>query len=292
MTDELHHVDFGGAAELGTLVLVHGLGGSHLNWDLLAPALVGHARVLAVDLPGFGLSAPSRRPATLRRNVEALTRFVRRVADPPVVLVGNSMGGLVSALVTARSPELVRALVLVAPALPAPARVLGSPRSGAVLALHALPGVGERLRRRRRERIGAAATLRETLVLGGVDPDRLPADLVERAVGLVARQSDVAGMDRAFLSASRSLAWALVHARPYRAALAAVRVPVLLVHGDRDRLVPVEASRDLARRHPRWSYVELAGAGHLPQLSVPDELAGHLLTWLAALPPPGSCSHS
>lgn len=281
---ELHYVDFGGAAELGTLVLVHGLGGSHLNWDLLAPALTARARVLAVDLPGFGLSTPLRRPATVRRNVDVLARFVRRVADPPVVLVGNSMGGLVSALVTARSPELVRALVLVAPALPAPARVLRSPRSAAVLATHALPGVGEWLRRRRRERIGAAATLRETLRLGGVDPDRLPADVVERAVGLVARQSDVAGMDRAFLSASRSLAWALARARAYRSVLAAIRVPVLLVHGDRDQLVPVAASRDLARRHPDWCYVELAGAGHLPQLSVPDELAGHLLAWLAALP--------
>lgn len=289
MTDELHHVDLGGAAEFGTVVLVHGLGGSHLNWDLLAPALTARARVLAVDLPGFGLTAPSRRPATVRRNVEALTRFARRVADAPVVLVGNSMGGLVCALVAARAPELVRALALVAPAQPLPARVLSSPRSGAGLALYALPGVGERLRRRRRERIGAAATLRETLRLGGVDPDRLPADLLERAVRLVARQSDVSGMDRAFLSASRSLAWALVRARPYRAALAAIRVPVLLVHGDQDRLVPVEASRDLARRHPHWRYVELAGAGHLPQLSAPDELAGHLLAWLAALPP-GSCN--
>ncbi|GAA2558629.1 hypothetical protein GCM10010210_35880 [Pseudonocardia hydrocarbonoxydans] len=59
----------------------------------------------------------------------------------------------------------------------------------------------------------------------------------------------------------------------------------------RDRLVPVGASRDLARRHPQWSYVELAGAGHLPQLSVPDDLAGYLLAWLAALPP-GTFSHS
>ena len=41
----VHYVDFGGTEEGPTVVLVHGLGGSHLNWDLLAPLLVPHARV-------------------------------------------------------------------------------------------------------------------------------------------------------------------------------------------------------------------------------------------------------
>jgi pimeloyl-ACP methyl ester carboxylesterase len=52
------------------------------------------------------------------------------------------------------------------------------------------------------------------------------------------------------------------------------------VHGDRDRLVPVAAARDIARRHPTWRYIELAGVGHVPQLQVPDQLAKDVLAWL------------
>ncbi len=283
----VHYVDFGGA-DAPVLVLVHGLGGSHLNWDLLAPHLTAHARVLALDLPGFGLSPPSGRPSTVRGNVAVLARFVRDHGDPPVVLVGNSMGGLISVLLAARMPHLVRGLVLVDPALPAHNRVLRSPDAAATLAAYALPGVGERLRRALRRRIGARATLDATLELCGVDPASLPDDLLLRSVALVERQSDVAGMDRAYLSAARSLAWALVRHRAYAAAMASITVPVLLVHGDRDRLVPVEAARALAARHPRWRYVELAGVGHLPQLQVPDELAGHLRGWLADLRTPAA----
>ena len=287
----VHYVDFGGTSDGPTLVLVHGLGGSHLNWDLLAPELTTLARVLALDLPGFGMSHPTRRPATVRSNVAVLARFVREVGEPPVVLVGNSMGGLISILLTSRDPHLVRGLVLVAPALPcrshpppAGSHVLRSPTIAALVALHALPGVGERLRRDRRRRIGAHATVRETLRLCGVDEAALPDDLVEQSVALVEHQSDVAGIDRAYLSASRSLVWTLVRDRHYRAAMSSVRVPVLLVHGDRDRLVPITAARAAARDHPAWHFVELPGVGHLPQLQVPHQLAAHVRRWLAGLP--------
>jgi pimeloyl-ACP methyl ester carboxylesterase len=150
--------------------------------------------------------------------------------------------------------------------------------------LHALPGVGERLRRNRRRRIGARATVRETLRLCGVDEAALPQGLVERYVALVEHQSDVAGIDRAFLSASRSLAWTLVRARRYRAAMSSIRLPVLLVHGDQDRLVPVTAARATARDHPAWRYVELPGVGHLPHLQVPHQVATVVLGWLEGLP--------
>src|ERR1700712_3511175 len=61
----VHVVDFGGNPDGPVVVLVHGLGGSHLNWDLLAPRLTGAARVLALDLPGFGRSEPGERPGSV-----------------------------------------------------------------------------------------------------------------------------------------------------------------------------------------------------------------------------------
>jgi pimeloyl-ACP methyl ester carboxylesterase len=175
-------------------------------------------------------------------------------------------------------------LVLLDPALPVPARILRSPSTALVLLVHAVPGLGELLRRTRRRRIGARATVHETLQRCGIDPDTLPAELVDRSVALVEHQSDVVGSDRAFLSASRSLAWALTRQRTLEAAMSSLRMPVLLVHGTQDGLVPVGAARSAAARHPQWRYRELPGVGHLPQLQVPDLLAGYLTEWLDGLP--------
>ncbi|GAA2852690.1 alpha/beta fold hydrolase [Nonomuraea rubra] len=52
------------------------------------------------------------------------------------------------------------------------------------------------------------------------------------------------------------------------------------MHGERDRLVPVAASRALARAHPSWQLVVLDGVGHTPQLEAPQETADAVLRWL------------
>ena len=278
----VHHVDFGGRADGPIVVLVHGLGGSHLNWDLFAPLLTPHARVHALDLPGFGRSEPEQRTANVRDNVVVLDRFVREVTGGPVVLVGNSMGGMVSVLEAQHSPAKVSGLVLVDAALPGP-RGRPDPRVAAAFGLYALPGAGQRYLAGRRRRLGARGTVREMLELCGVDPDDVPPSLIDRSVALVDERRDVAGMDRAFLTAARSLLLLLADPRLVRRAMAGVRVPVLLVHGDRDRLVPVSVARDVARRHPDWGYVELAGVGHVPQLQCPELLAEHVLAWLPSV---------
>jgi pimeloyl-ACP methyl ester carboxylesterase len=277
----VHYVDFGGPDDGPTIVLVHGLGGSHLNWDLFAPLINGHARVLALDLPGFGLSEPGHRIATVKNNVTVLDRFLREVAGAPAVLVGNSMGGMISILQASRNPETVTGLVLVDPAVPGPRQKLDA-RVAANFAMFAVPGVGERFLAARRRKHGARATVLDTLAMCGLTEADLPPELLDRSVALVDQRQDVAGMDRAFLTAARSLLLLLVDPRLLHRAMAAVEVPVLLVHGDQDRLVPVAAARQAAQRHPDWRYLELAGVGHVPQLQVPDRLADEVLEWLSA----------
>jgi pimeloyl-ACP methyl ester carboxylesterase len=278
----VHVLDYGGAPDGPTVVLVHGLGGSHLNWDLFAPLLTPRARVLALDLPGFGRSEPGTRRATVPANVAVLDRFLRDVAGTPVVLVGNSMGGMISLLTTAAAPHLVRGLVLVDPAVPGPLR-RPDPLVGLTFATYAMPGVGEYALRARRLRAGARTQVLDMLRLCGVDPATVPPSLVDRSVALVEERRDVPGMDRAFLAAARSVLRVLADPRRYRRAMAAVDVPVLLVHGDTDRLVSVHNARDVAARHPEWRYVELPGVGHTPQLQVPEQLATEVLGWLAEL---------
>jgi pimeloyl-ACP methyl ester carboxylesterase len=275
----VHYVDFGGPATGPAVVLVHGLGGSHLNWDLFAPFLIPHARLWAIDLPGFGRSEPGGRTASVSNNAATLQRFLDEVVGEPVVLVGNSMGGMLSILATGEHPEAVTGLVLLDPAIPGPRRSL-DPLVALMFAVYAVPLLGERFLRRRRTRTTEIARVRETLTLCGVDPDDVPQEVIDRSVTLLQEREDVEGMDRAFLAAARSLVRLLIDPRRYRKAMASIRVPVLLVHGDRDRLVPVAAARDIARRHPSWRYLELADVGHIPQLQVPDRLAKDVLAWL------------
>ena len=280
----VHWVEYGGAdggVERPTLVLVHGLGGSHLNWDLLAPHLTPHARVVALDLPGFGRSEPGDRRTTVHANVEVLDRFLAEVVVGPAVLVGNSMGGMISILATARAGDRVRGVVLLDPAVPGPRR-RPDPVVAGVFAAYALPGVGERFMWLRRHRQTPLARALGLLRLCGVDPDTLPPEVIDRSVELIEQREDVDGMDRAFLTAARSLMLVLADPRRYRRAMADLRQPVLLVHGVRDRLVPVAAARDIARRHPAWRYVELPGVGHVPQLQVPERVAAEILRWLPA----------
>jgi pimeloyl-ACP methyl ester carboxylesterase len=276
----VHYVDFGGLETGPAVVLVHGLGGSHLNWDLLAPLLTDHARVWALDLPGFGRSEPGGRTASVSANAAALHRFLTEVVGEPVVLVGNSMGGMLSILATGEHPEAVTGLVLLDPAVPGPRRAL-DPLVALMFAIYAVPFVGERFMRMRRTRQSELARVREMLRLVGVDPEAVPARVIDRSVTLLQEREDVEGMDRAFLAAARSLLRLLIDPRRYRKAMASIRVPVLLVHGDRDRLVPVAAARDIARRHPSWRYLEMAAVGHVPQLQVPEKLAAELVAWLA-----------
>jgi pimeloyl-ACP methyl ester carboxylesterase len=275
----VHYVEFGGPAAGPAVVLVHGLGGSHLNWDLFAPLLTEHARVWALDLPGFGRSEPDGRTASVSANAAALQRFLDDVVGEPVILIGNSMGGMLSILATGERPEAVTGLVLLDPAIPGPRRAL-DPLVALMFAVYAVPFLGERFLRMRRNKTTELARVREMLSLCGVDPEAVPPEVIERSVTLLQERKDVDGMDRAFLGAARSLLRLLVDPRRYRKAMASIRVPVLLVHGDRDRLVPVAAARDIARRHPTWRYIELAGVGHVPQLQVPDQLAKDVLAWL------------
>src|SRR5437879_4560738 len=90
----VHYADFGGTGP--TLVLVHGLGGSHVNWLAVAPVLARRARVLAVDLAGFGRTPLGERSADVHTNRVLLDRFLDAVAAGSAVLVGNSMGGLLA----------------------------------------------------------------------------------------------------------------------------------------------------------------------------------------------------
>ncbi|HZD01418.1 MAG TPA: alpha/beta hydrolase [Actinomycetes bacterium] len=278
----VHYVDFGGAKGAPRLVLVHGLGGSHLNWCLLAPRLAAAARVLAVDLIGFGLTHPEGRAATVQTNAALLDRFVREVAGAPAILVGNSMGGMVSIMEAAAHSDAVAGLVLIDPVLPLVRGVRPDRLVLTMFLAYALPGIGERYLARHRAAVPPRQLVQQVLDVSCADPTRIPKELVAAAVALAEERAAVEGLDAAFLSATRSLLWVSAKRERYWAAMRAVAAPVLLLHGEQDRLVSVRSAREAAARNPGWRFEVFPDAGHVPQLEVPDAVAARMLDWLGS----------
>jgi pimeloyl-ACP methyl ester carboxylesterase len=266
------------------IVFVHGLGGSHLNWCQIGPHLAAGRRAVALDLHGFGLTPGLRANSTVQANTRLVDRFITEVVGGPVILVGNSMGGLISVLETAASPEKIKGVVLIDPALPLPARKPDWQVSSQFL-LYALPGLGEAVVARGMSRIAPEAAVRQVLQLCFADPSRADPEMIKAEVALTARRhpatpARASARARVFLAAARSLLRVLGRRQKYQRTMASIDVPVLLIGGDADRLVPVAAMRQVAARNPRWESVFLAGVGHVPQLEVPDAVTAEIRDWL------------
>ncbi len=281
----VHHVDFGGAPDGPPVVLVHGLGGSHLNWTRLAPLLTPYARVSALDLAGFGRTGAQAGPTTVTANAVLLRRYLTEVVGEPAVLVGNSMGGMVSTLAAASAPDLVKGLVLVDPSIPLAPGAKIDPRVRLRFAVNLIPGLAGWVLRRRIATLPARQRVEETLDLTCADRSRVPEEIVAAAVALDEEMTrDHPARAASYLEASRSLLRLLARPAAYWRAMESLPMPVLLVHGVHDRLVGIGQARAAAARLPHWTYVEL-DSGHVPQLEHPDEVAAHLLPWLKGRAP-------
>jgi pimeloyl-ACP methyl ester carboxylesterase len=276
----VHYVDFGGTG--APIVLVHGLGGSHLNWLPVAPALTAHGHVYALDLGGHGRTKGARRRARIGANQRLITRFVEKVAGEPSVLFGNSMGGYLSLAVAAGAPDKVRALVLVDPAVPIPRGAKMDRRVLALFTAYTLPFVGTTIARMR-ARHGPEKMVRDTMALCCVDPSLIGRDVFDAHVALAReRLAGGAGSGREFMTAQRSLMNRLLRRRRFYGMVAEVRARALILQGDRDRLVRIEAARALAEARPDWRLAVLEGVGHVPQLEVPRRFLEVVEPWLAA----------
>lgn len=275
----VHWVDFGGPVGGTPIVLVHGLGGSHLNWVRVAPALARRGRVLALDLPGFGLTTAGRRRVTVHANAALLDRFVREIAGTPAVLIGNSMGGMIALLEADAHPESVAGLVLVDPSVPVP-RQLPDMQIAAQFMLYAVPLVGERYLAFSRGRMTDQQLVQRVVDLCFADPSKATGELLDAAAALAGQRRRLPAQEAQFLQAARSLIRMLARSQRYQALMRRVDRPVLLVHGDRDRLVPVSAARKALADNPGWDGAILTGSGHTPQLESPDAVIAHVTGWL------------
>lgn len=270
--------DFGGEGPL--MVLLHGLGGSHVNWVRLGPLLARRARVLAPDFPGFGYSRPQGRASTVQANARWLDRFLQEVAETPAILVGNSMGGLVAILEAVANPEVVAGLVLLNPALPLAPKEPRDIQVTLAFSAYFVPGVGEAFVRRRARTLGPDGLVRETFALCCVDPSRVPPEVIDAHIDIARDRARMPWAHPSLLAAARSMLRLLLRRRQFMRMVEGVGPPTLLVSGEGDRLVKLAAARVVSDSRSDWTFRSLDDLGHVPQLEDPERTAREIWSWL------------
>ena len=264
-----------------TFVLVHGLGGSHLNWLQVASGLSGLGRVLALDLPGFGYSPRAGRGSALMDERQLLSRFVEELATGRVILGGNSMGGGIAILQAAVDPDSVSGLVLTSSMFP---RAHGGWPHPAVLgafALYDTAGLGERLVRLRTQRMDPAQVVRLGFRMVAADPHSIPEEIVRLNIALVRERMTDPDAPDAFLEAARSIMRLGKRPDVSKRALDGVRCPVLVLHGRRDRFVPAVFAEAVLARYPAWRGRIFPDLGHVPQMEAPGRWLTEVADWYA-----------
>jgi pimeloyl-ACP methyl ester carboxylesterase len=264
----LHLYDSGAApAQDPTFLLIHGLGDDADSWRKVFPILMGRGRVVALDLPGFGRSDHPRRAYTLNFFADTVAALLEGLRVSQATLVGNSIGAAVALRLTQRRADLVERLVLV------DGPPLRSKLSRVQLML-LLPGQGEKLYNGFRSSQEAAF---ESLRPYYANLDALPPEdrqfLRERVWDRV--WSD--DQRRAYFSTFRWMALEGLLGQPSPARLSQIKAPTLLVWGEQDAVISLEAARALLRFIPGAKLQVIPGCGHLPQQEKPLELARLIL---------------
>lgn len=236
------------------LVLLHGVGANRSIWKHAAPRLARSRLVLAPDLPGFGESPPIDGGFDLGRIADAVADAIVSRGGRPFDLVGNSLGGAVAATLACRRPELVRRLVLVAPAGFRPQPRVVSEVAGQ------LGGSVTSLRRVFGTPLVASGIARRLLLFGSV----------------AAPQRMAPGDARTMLQGSQGssrvgAAIAAVLTSDLRDDLAKSKVPLGLIWGKHDRVVPIAALRTIRALRPDAIAETIPDAAHVPQIEHPEE---------------------
>lgn len=273
----VHFRDYGGSGH--AILLVHGLGGSIANWDLIAPRLSSHGHVVAIDLPGFGLSPPGP-DWSLETHAKAISDTIEWIGAP-AALIGNSMGALLSEKVAAERPELVDTLVLIAPAtpprLPDPSIEWAMARR---LLIQAIPGLGPAFTRWMMSRMSPRELVLETLRRVSHKPSRIPLDLVERFVELAETRRHFPWTADAIPKTGQSIRSLFTKPSRFVTMIRDIQAPTLVIQGVNDPVVSPNSVEWLCSLRPDWTLVQMENTGHTPQIDAPIRTLTVLEPWL------------
>ncbi|MGE5502267.1 MAG: alpha/beta fold hydrolase [Ignavibacteriales bacterium] len=258
----VHYRDQGNPAG-PTLVMVHGYSASFADWEPWVKLLGDRYRILTLDLPGQGLTrSPADYKAWPDGYVQVVDQVTEKVGARRFVLIGNSMGGMVSWSYALAHPEKLDGLVLVDSAGWAL-----KPNGALIFKLLQNPAAAEVIKD-----LDNRAMIKQGLQAAFLDPKLVDDALVDRYTEL----SRAPG--------HRDI---LIHLQEGRVEatkekLATIKVPTLVMHGKQDQLIPVQDGERFAQAIPNATLIEYDNVGHVPMEQIPEKSAADLRRWLEA----------
>jgi len=252
---------------LPTILLIHGLIATGETFVSLIQALPAEHRVVALDLPGAGFSERSvAADVSFAGMARIVAGFIQRIGLLRPVLLGHSHGGACALRLAASQPELIRALILTAPAHP------WSGHERAIIALYLsavgrlfaqlMPYVPEPLHWWAFKRMSGPKGRRDRSVLKYYRTSGKVPGTVNHTLRLL--ETWQADMD----TLRRDLE------------VQAISLPTLVLWGDHDRVVPERTAAALEQHLTNVEHVTLPGIGHLPNEEAPEQCGQLIDDWL------------
>lgn len=246
------------------IVLLHGSPGTRHDWDQLVTHIRGDWRIILVDRPGYGSSGPaSPVAASIAGNARAIGALIESEAPEGAIVVGYSHAGGVAISLAAMRPGLVRGLALLA-SIGSPLAILPS---DFVTAFPLLGGAFSFFLLR------LLATLAPE-VLAHLASASKPAPSSQAVSEMIRRSVEPPRVWKTYVREARSMIEA---AEDLQATLPLVTAPTLVVAGEADAMVPLEASIDLAASIRSARLVILERMGHSAPLERPARIARLLI---------------
>ncbi len=236
------------------IVLIHGFGADLNTWMFTQPALAESHQVTALDLPGHGGSTKDVGAGDLAALAGAVGAFLAALDLGPVHLVGHSLGGAIALQLALEAPERVASASLIAPA-----------GLGPEINAEFLEGFLAAKRRKH---------LKPVLELLVSDPALIGRDMVDD----VLKFKRLDGVEAALATLAATLATQGVQRLNLRPRLGELALPVQIIWGADDQILPAAHARDLPEA---IACHILENAGHMPHMERAPEVSALIGTFVA-----------
>ena len=225
------------------LLLLHGLGGSLESWTNNISFLSTKFRVIALDLPGFGMSDKPKIDYSINFYVGFLEKFIKRIKLSHFFIIGSSLGGHIAVEFTLRNRKIVNKLILISPAGSLPKTFKGTKELKKYIRI-----------------VDAKSSNDVSEILASIDNsmvNRSYADAIYKRLSLP-------GAKEAFISALKGSAMA----PRYNNKLEKIDTDMLLIWGKEDRMIPLRFIRPFLE-HGKSRIIILEKCGHRPHVEHP-----------------------
>jgi pimeloyl-ACP methyl ester carboxylesterase len=252
------------------VLFIHGLGGSWPNWLEQLPVFSQSRRAIAFDLPGFGGSPMPREPISIEGYARVVAELMDALQIPSAPIVGNSMGGEITAELAIGDPHRVQRMVLVSPAGLSTAAL--KQRLGLIRSVYPpinafagwIGGNADQFVRRPRLRSAALATV-------AAKPRRIAAEFAAE---------QIRGMGKpGFLPALEAIS---AHSQTLRERLHQISCPTLVLWGDEDPVVPARDADGFAEHIDGARKIVWPETGHVAMFERAAEFNALLEGFLGA----------